>query len=85
MNTTKIDTQVLVDNGETIVLGGNLQTDRHQTTVRTPLLGDVPLVGRLFRRTLERDDKQELFVFITPSIIPEAPRQDDVAGAGEAG
>ncbi|MCY3839645.1 MAG: type IV pilus secretin PilQ [Gammaproteobacteria bacterium] len=71
VNTTRITTQVLVDNGQTVVLGGIFQTDRHQATVRTPLLGDLPVVGRLFRRTLERDDKQELFVFITPSIVQE--------------
>ena len=71
VNTTRITTQVLVDNGQTVVLGGIFQTDRHQATVRTPLLGDLPIVGRLFRHTLERDDKQELFVFITPSIVQE--------------
>ena len=71
INTTRITTQVLVDDGQTVVLGGIFQTDRHQATVRTPLLGDLPVVGRLFRRTLERDDKQELYVFITPSIVKE--------------
>ena len=71
VNTTRITTQVLVHNGQTVVLGGIFQTDRHQATVRTPLLGDLPVVGRLFRHTLERDDKQELFVFITPSIVQE--------------
>ncbi|MYK47243.1 MAG: hypothetical protein F4029_13555 [Gammaproteobacteria bacterium] len=69
VNTTRIATQVLVREGETVVLGGIFQTDRHHATVRTPLFGDLPVVGRVFRRTLERDDKQELFVFITPSII----------------
>lgn len=71
VNTTRIETQVLVLDGQTVVLGGIFQTDRHHATVRTPLFGDLPVVGRLFRRTLERDDKQELFVFITPSIIRE--------------
>ena len=71
INTTRITTQVLVDDGQTVVLGGIFQTDRHLATVRTPLLGDLPVVGRVFRRTLERDDKQELYVFITPSIIQE--------------
>ena len=71
INTTRISTQVLVDNGQTVVLGGIFQTDRHQATVRTPVLGELPVVGRLFRNTLERDDKQELYVFITPSIIQE--------------
>ena len=72
INTTRIATRVLVDDGQTVVLGGIFQTDRHETSTRTPLLGDLPVVGRLFRRRLERDDKQELFVFITPSVIAEA-------------
>lgn len=71
VNTTRITTQVLVDDGQTVVLGGIFQTDRHQAIVRTPLLGDLPVVGRVFRHTLERDDKQELYVFITPSIVQE--------------
>lgn len=71
INTTRITTQVLVDDGQTVVLGGIFQTDRHQAIVRTPLLGDLPVVGGVFRRTLERDDKQELYVFITPSIVQE--------------
>ena len=86
VNTTRISTQVLVDDGDTVVLGGIFQTDRHQTTERTPLLGDLPVLGRLFRRTLERDDKQELFVFITPSILRDAKHEPArVAPAGEAG
>ena len=57
VNTTRIETQVLVLDGQTVVLGGIFQTDRHHATVRTPLFGDLPVVGRLFRRTLERDDQ----------------------------
>lgn len=72
VNTTRIETQVLVRDGQTVVLGGIFQTDRHHATVRTPLFGELPVVGRLFRRTLERDDKQELFIFITPSIVRDA-------------
>ena len=86
INTTRIAAQVLVDDGQTVVLGGIFQTDRHQTTVRTPLFGKLPLVGRLFRHTLERDDKQELFVFITPSIIRDSTgSQARVAPREEAG
>lgn len=86
VNTTRIETQVLVLDGQTVVLGGIFQTDRHHATVRTPLFGDLPVVGRLFRRTLERDDKQELFVFITPSIIREPTGgQAHMAPGGEAG
>ena len=72
INTTRIATRALVTDGETVVLGGVFQTDKHQATTRTPLLGGLPLIGRLFRRTLQRDDKQELFVFITPEVAPEA-------------
>jgi type IV pilus assembly protein PilQ len=72
INTNEITTQVLVDNGQTVVLGGIFQTDRNESTTKTPFLGDLPYVGRLFRRTLQRDDKQELLIFITPRIIQEA-------------
>lgn len=86
VNTTRISTQVLVEDRQTVVLGGIFQTDRHHATVRTPLFGDLPLVGRLFRRTLERDDKQELFVFITPSIVRDPTgSQAREAGSEEAG
>ena len=66
INTTRIETRVRVADGETVVLGGIFQTDRYRTATQTPLLGDLPLIGPVFRRTLERDDKQELFIFITP-------------------
>ena len=72
INTTRIATQVLVDDSATVVLGGIFQTDRHHTVARTPLLGKVPVLGRAFRRTTERDDQQELFIFITPSIVDDA-------------
>ena len=69
INTNEIETEVLIDDGETVVLGGIFQTDRNFATERTPLLGNVPLLGRLFRRTFERDDKQELLIFITPRVL----------------
>ena len=72
INTTRIATRAMVADGETVVLGGIYQTDKHQATTRTPLLGGLPLIGRLFRRTLQRDDKQELFVFITPRVVRAA-------------
>jgi len=71
IDTNEIETEVLVDNGQTLVLGGIFQTDRNTSTSKTPFLGDLPYVGRLFRRTLERDDKAELLIFITPRIIQE--------------
>ena len=69
INTNEIETEVLIDDGETVVLGGIFQTDRNFATEKTPLLGNVPLLGRLFRRTFERDDKQELLIFITPRVL----------------
>lgn len=69
INTTRIATRAMVADGETVVLGGIFQTDKHHATTRTPLLGGLPIIGRLFRRTLQRDDKQELFVFLTPEVV----------------
>lgn len=71
INTNEIETEVLVDNGQTVVLGGIFQTDKNVSTTKTPFLGDLPYVGRLFRRDIERDDKQELLIFITPRIIQD--------------
>lgn len=71
INTTRIATRVRVDNGETVVLGGIFVTDRHRSATRTPLLGDIPVLGALFRRTVARDDKQELLIFITPRVLSE--------------
>lgn len=70
INTNEIQTEVLLNDGETVVLGGIFQTDRNLATEKTPLLGELPLLGRLFRRTYKRDDKQELLIFITPRIMP---------------
>ena len=69
INTNQIRTQVLIDDGQTVVLGGIFQTFKNRSTDKTPLLGDLPYLGRLFRRTFERDDKQELLIFITPRVL----------------
>jgi type IV pilus assembly protein PilQ len=69
INTNQIETQVLVNNGETLVLGGIFQTTRQRTEDQTPLLGDVPVLGRLFQRRQSADRKQELLIFITPRIV----------------
>ena len=75
IDTTAISTRVLVDNGETVVLGGMFRTDKNLATTKTPVLGDIPFFGRLFRRTYERDDKQELLIFITPRVVAEGDAQ----------
>ncbi|MCW5588963.1 MAG: type IV pilus secretin PilQ family protein [Legionellales bacterium] len=72
VNTREVQTQVLVNNGETIVLGGIYeQTTRNQVS-RVPFLGDLPVVGRLFRHTTKQDDRRELLIFITPKIIKQS-------------
>lgn len=72
INTNEVETEVLVANGETVVLGGIFTTDKNVSTTKTPFLGDLPYIGRIFRNTLERDDKQELLIFITPRIISDS-------------
>lgn len=71
INTRKINTQVLVENGETIVLGGVYEQETRKDTTKVPFLGDLPLIGALFRNKSESDGKEELLVFITPKIIKE--------------
>ncbi len=72
IDTNEITTQVLVDNGQTIVLGGIFKDEYAEAVTKTPFLGDIPYLGRLFRRNLERSDKQELLIFITPRIVQES-------------
>jgi len=64
INKNQIDTNVLVDNGETVVLGGIFEQENISSQVKVPFLGDLPYVGRLFRRDLKTDNKRELLIFI---------------------
>ena len=72
INTNTIKTQVLVDDGETIVLGGIFTTQTTESVTKTPFIGDLPYVGRFFRRNTRSDQKQELLIFITPRIIKDS-------------
>ena len=74
IDTTQLETQVLVDNGETIVLGGVFQTEDINSTTKTPLLGDIPVLGNLFKRKTQTTSKTETLIFITPSILADALR-----------
>ena len=71
IDTNEVETDVLVDNGQTIVLGGVYQQSKSNSIARVPFFGDLPLVGVLFRNTSQEDNKSELLVFITPKIISE--------------
>ncbi|MEX2488121.1 MAG: type IV pilus secretin PilQ family protein [Pseudomonadales bacterium] len=69
INTNRVQTQVLVNDGETVVLGGIFTTRDTRSTTKTPFLGDLPYVGRLFKRNTMSSDKEELLIFITPRLI----------------
>ncbi len=71
IDTNRVETTVLVDDGETVVLGGIFQQEKLEGVVKTPFLGDLPWIGRLFRRTFSEDEKQELLVFITPRLVQD--------------
>ena len=71
IDTKKVITQILVDDGETAVLGGIYEQTSRVDTEKVPLLGDLPFIGRLFKHDARVDDKIELLVFITPKIIKD--------------
>ncbi len=71
INTNQLETQVLVNNGETIVLGGIFQSEDITQIDKTPFFGDLPVIGRLFRRTTHTEDKSELLIFITPRLVKD--------------
>jgi len=71
IDTRSVETQVLVANGQTVVLGGIYETERRETVKKVPLLGDIPFVGALFRSKQRVDNKAELLIFVTPRILEE--------------
>ena len=76
INTQHVKTKVMVENGGTVVLGGIYQQTERTNESKVPFLGDVPLLGYLFKTTARESSKTELLVFITPKIV-----NDNVAGA----
>ncbi len=71
IDTKEVQTQVLVDNGETVVLGGIFEHTKKNDSYKVPLLGDIPLLGWLFRSTSVVNEKDELLIFVTPKILKE--------------
>jgi type IV pilus assembly protein PilQ len=71
IDTQEISTQVLVENGETIVLGGIFQQTSTDDVAKVPLLGDLPFVGNLFKNTQRINEKRELLIFVTPKILAD--------------
>ena len=71
IDTRSIETQVLVNNGQTVVLGGIYETEQGETMSKVPWLGDIPALGALFRSTRVVSNKSELLIFVTPKILKE--------------
>ena len=71
IDTRAVETQVLVNDGQTVVLGGIYETVRRDTVNKVPFLGDIPGVGFLFRSTQKVSNKAELLIFVTPRILTE--------------
>ena len=71
IDTTELETEVIVGNGETIVLGGVFQTEEVYAVTQTPFFGDLPYIGRLFKRTVVDNAKAETLIFITPKILSD--------------
>ncbi len=72
IDTKTLKTSVLVDNGETAVLGGIFETVVRTDVTKVPVLGDIPFIGNFFKRTQRQQDKTELLIFITPRIIKDS-------------
>ncbi|MFK8029207.1 MAG: type IV pilus secretin PilQ [Gammaproteobacteria bacterium] len=71
IDTREVETQVLVSNGETVVLGGIYETEEREINSKVPVLGDLPVLGAMFRTTQKVSNKSELLIFVTPRIIKE--------------
>jgi type IV pilus assembly protein PilQ len=72
INTQRVTTNVRVDDGQTVVLGGIFQTNSSKSIAKTPFLGDIPFLGRLFRKDAVSTNKQELLIFVTPRLATDA-------------
>ncbi|MHA6965334.1 type IV pilus secretin PilQ [Zobellella denitrificans] len=72
INTQSITTQVLVNDGETLVLGGIFQQNITRNVTKVPVLGDIPVVGNLFKTTRDNNSKRELIIFVTPRIVHDS-------------
>jgi type IV pilus assembly protein PilQ len=72
IDTREVQSQLLVDNGQTVVLGGIYETEKANQVTRVPFFSDLPVIGNLFKTTTEIDDRTELLIFVTPKILQGA-------------
>ncbi|MDB5728850.1 MAG: pilQ, partial [Noviherbaspirillum sp.] len=71
IDTKHVKTQVLIDNGGTVVIGGIFQQTERDSVSKVPMFGDLPVVGNLFKTTGRTSDKTELLIFLTPRILTD--------------
>ena len=76
IDTRNIQTQVLVKDGQTVVLGGIMETERRDSVKKVPGLGDVPILGNLFKSKSRINNRDELLIFVTPKILREGSSQE---------
>lgn len=72
LNKREVETRVLVNNGETVVLGGVFEREREEAEEKVPFFGDLPVIGYAFKQVARKDSKQELLIFVTPKIIKDS-------------
>jgi type IV pilus assembly protein PilQ len=71
IDTRNVTTQVLVNDGQTVVLGGIQEIEKRNSVTKVPLFGDIPVIGHLFKNTEKISNKDELLIFVTPKILRE--------------
>ena len=71
IDTSQLTTTVFIGDGQTVVLGGILETERRDTEKKVPYLGDIPGLGILFKQKSKTNNKDELLIFVTPKILRE--------------
>jgi type II secretory pathway component HofQ len=81
VNSRSAETTVVLENGETLAIGGLIKKDELRSVREVPILADIPLLGRLFSAEEKNDIETELIIFITPEIIIEKPEKEFIGGA----
>lgn len=84
INSRLADTVVVVPDGQTVIIGGLMENTANNTVSKVPLLGDIPLLGQLFRRTQKQNVKTELMIFLTPYVVPAAGQLAAITAAERA-
>lgn len=85
INTRSLETQVAVADGQTVVIGGLIQDTLQETVSKVPLVGDIPIIGNIFRRTESTKAKTELLVFLTPEVILDEQELQEVSDRVQEG